>query len=59
MKTLRWHTAGLAAALLLAGSLAASAQKAGYDLLQTQAGGAQIDLSSIPGFSPSKSVVPG
>jgi hypothetical protein len=50
--TLRWNQAGLAAALLLAGSLAASAQTEGYDLLQTPSGAAQVDLSSIPGFSP-------
>ncbi len=41
----------LAAFLLLACPLTASAQRAGYDLLQTRAG-AVIDLSSIPGFSP-------
>src|SRR5262245_56889621 len=52
MKILRLHQAAAAAvALLLACPFAASAQRAGYDLLQTRAG-AVINLSSIPGFSP-------
>src|SRR5215510_1095696 len=52
MKILRLCKAAAAAALLLlVCPLAASAQRAGYDLLQTGAGAA-IDLSSIPGFSP-------
>jgi hypothetical protein len=41
----------LAAALLLGCPLAASAQKAGYDLLETQPG-ATVDLSKVPGFQP-------
>src|SRR4051812_37473292 len=53
VKMLRLHEVALAATLLLACPLVASAQKAGYDLLQTQSG-ASIDLSSLPGFSPSK-----
>ena len=39
--------------LLLACPLAAPAQRAGYDLLQTRPGAA-IDLSRIPGFSPAR-----
>lgn len=42
----------LLAAMLLAGSLLASAQSAGYDLLQTGSG-ASVDLSSVSGVSPS------
>lgn len=58
MKMLRLHEVVLAAMLLLACSRVAAAQKAGYDLLQTQSG-ASIDLSSIPGFSPSKVTLKG
>jgi len=46
MKVL-FHKAALFAILLLAGSLAASAQKAGYDFLQTPPQGASIDLSKV------------
>ena len=46
MKVL-FHKTTLFAILLLAGSLAASAQKAGYDFLQTPAQGASIDLSKV------------
>lgn len=41
------HKVVLVATLLLACSLAASAQKAGYDLLQTPSPGAAIDLSRV------------
>lgn len=47
MKNLLYKTV-LVVALLLAGSLAASAQKAGYDFLQTPPQGASIDLSKCP-----------
>jgi hypothetical protein len=53
MKSLGLRKASLAAFLLLACPLVASAQRAGYDLLQTGAGAA-IDLSGIPGFSPAR-----
>jgi hypothetical protein len=53
MKRLGLRKASLAVFLLLACPLVASAQRAGYDLLQTGAG-AVIDLSSVPGFSPAR-----
>jgi hypothetical protein len=53
MKILRLHQAAAAVALLLVCPIAASAQKSGYDLLQTGPG-AVIDLSKVPGFSPVK-----
>jgi hypothetical protein len=53
MRAFHLPKAVLAAILLLACPLAAPAQKAGYDLLQTRPG-ASVDLGSVPGFSPSK-----
>lgn len=61
MRTLLYKTA-LVATLLFACALAASAQKAGYDLLQTPPQGAAIDLSKVvcpPGSPPQCHAYPG
>jgi hypothetical protein len=61
MKAL-FHKTALVVTLLLACSLAASAQKAGYDFLQTPPQGALIDLSKVvcpPGGGPQCHPFPG